>query len=231
MKSFQIEGIPAVLYGETSQKLYLFVHGKHGQKEDAEQFAAAACQKGYQVLSLDLPEHGARKNEAGTFDPWHAVPELKRVISVARESWAHISLRANSIGAYFSMLGFANEAIERCLFVSPILDMERLIANLMQWSGVTEAQLEKQRCITTDFGETLSWEYLTYVRQNPIKKWDIPTCILYGSADNLTDSETVDAFVEKFGCQLTVMPGGEHWFHTPKQLDVLDKWTTAALSD
>jgi alpha-beta hydrolase superfamily lysophospholipase len=143
MKSFQIEGIPAVLYGETSQKLYLFVHGKHGQKEDAEQFAAAACQKGYQVLSLDLPEHGARKKESGTFDPWHAVPELKRVISVARESWSHISLRANSIGAYFSMLGFANEAIERCLFVSPILDMKRLIANLMQWSGVTEAQLEK----------------------------------------------------------------------------------------
>jgi alpha-beta hydrolase superfamily lysophospholipase len=231
MEAFQIQGIPTIVYGEPSNKLFLFIHGKKGRKEDAESFAAIASRKGYQVLSIDLPEHGERKNETGKFDPWHVVPELRNIFAKAKERWDHISIQANSIGAYFSMLSFAEESIERCLFVSPILDMEQLIANMMKWSGVTDDQLEKQRIIPTNFGETLSWEYLSYVRKHRIEKWNTPTSILYGSQDNLTERKNVDAFVKRFSCKLTVMPGGEHWFHTPEQLDVLEKWTKDALAD
>lgn len=227
---FQIQGIPTIIYGEPSKKCYLYIHGKCGYKEEAESFAAIASQRGYQVLSFDLPEHGERKGETDTFNPWHVVPELKRLFSAARERWDRISIRANSIGAYFSMLSFAEESIDRCLFVSPILDMEQLIANMMKWSGVTEDQLEKQGTIPTNFGETLSWEYLSYVRKHRIEKWDVPTSILYGSADNLTERKTVDAFVGKFNCKLTVMPDGEHWFHTPEQLNILEQWTKDAVT-
>lgn len=224
-----IQGIPSSIYGEPSEKLFLFIHGKNGCKEEAGQFAEIACQRGYQVLSFDLPEHGERRNETGAFDPWHAVPEFKSILSHAKESWKHVSIRANSIGAYFAMLSFAEEEIDQCLFVSPILDMDHLIGNMMKWSGVTEERLEKERIIPTAFGETLSWEYLSYVREHRITKWDAPTSILYGTADNLTERETVDAFAHGFGCNLTVMDGGEHWFHTPEQLKVLEKWTKGEL--
>ena len=49
---------------------------------------------------------------------------------------------------------------------------------------------------------------------------------MYGEHDNLTSLETISAFAEKTGAALTVMPGGEHWFHTDKQVRFLDDWIT-----
>ena len=77
--------------------------------------------------------------------------------------------------------------------------------------------------IRTEFGEDLSWDYLCYVREHTIQ-WCVPTSILYGSKDNLTSLETVRAFAEKHNASLTVMVGGEHWFHTEEQMRFLDDW-------
>ena len=51
-----------------------------------------------------------------------------------------------------------------------------------------------------------------------------PTEILYGDQDGLTGRQTVDAFVRSHPARLTVMAGGEHWFHTAEQLAFLDGW-------
>lgn len=225
-KYFQIQGIPSVLCGEPSKNLYLFIHGQGGCKEEAEPFAKIAGCYGWQVLGIDLPEHGERKEEKNAFDPWHVVPELLTVIKYAKSHWDLIALRANSIGAWFSMLSFANENLERCLFVSPIIDMQQLIKNMMNRAGVLEDQLRLEQTIPTAFGQTLSWEYLSYVKKHPITKWSFPTEILYGDKDNLTEHNIVKSFTSHFRCRLTVMENGEHWFHTPEQLKFLDKWTS-----
>ena len=90
-------------------------------------------------------------------------------------------------------------------------------------AGVSEEELREKKIVPTNFGETLSWEYLKYVRENPIE-WRVPTKILYGSNDNLTSLETMREFAQKTGAPLTVMDGGEHWFHTAEQMAFLDKW-------
>lgn len=220
---FQIHNIPTILYGEPCDRVWLFVHGKCGYKEEAEAFAESACPKGVQVLAIDLPEHGERKAVTG-FDPWHVVPELKEIMTYLWQRWAHVSLRANSIGAWFSMLAFSDTPLEQTLFVSPVLDMRKLIQNMLLWASADEDRLEREGEISTDFGETLSWKYLQYATAHPITKWAAPTSILYAGQDNLTDRSTVDSFVSRFGCHLTVMENGEHWFHTPKQLDMLKRW-------
>ena len=69
-KQFYIERIPAVLYGEPAQQGYLFLHGQMGRKEEAEAFAQAACPRGYQVLSIDLPAHGERLEKGEELLPW-----------------------------------------------------------------------------------------------------------------------------------------------------------------
>lgn len=102
---------------------------------------------------------------------------------------------------------------------------------MMKWSGVTEDQLEMQKIIHTNIGETLSWEYLSYVRNHRISSWNVQTAILYGTEDHLTERKTVDDFVEQNHCKLTVMEGGEHWFHTPEQLSVLEQWTKDNIPD
>lgn len=74
--------------------------------------------------------------------------------------------------------------------------------------------------------ETLSWPYLCYVRAHPVT-WRVPTRILYGEHDALTSLETVSDFAERHHAALTVMPGGEHWFHTEAQMSFLDDWISS----
>ena len=37
-------------------------------------------------------------------------------------------------------------------------------------------------------------------------------------------STRVSAFAKLHHADLTVIPGGEHWFHTDEQMQFLDKW-------
>ena len=111
----------------------------------------------------------------------------------------------------------------RAYFISPIVNMEKLITDMMQWANVTEAELKSKGVIHTAFGEDLSWQYLCYVREHPID-WKVPTSILYGSYDNLTSFETISDFAKKHRATLTVMESGEHWFHTEEQMRFLDDW-------
>ena len=224
-----INNIPAVIWGASSDKIYLYVHGKSGCKEEAASFAELACAKGWQVLSMDLPEHGERKGDTSSFDPWHAVPELNAVYDYLQDGWKKTALFANSIGAWFSMLSFAGKPLEKALFVSPVLDMECLIRRMMQWASVSEEDLEKAGIIQTSFGETLSWEYYFYARNHPVCRWEIPTDILYADQDHLTERSAADSFAERYHCRLTVMENGEHWFHTPEQLAMLREWMQNSL--
>ena len=219
-----INQIPAVICGAPSDKVYLFVHGKCGSKEDAENFAEIACGKGFQVLSFDLPEHGERKDSAEKLVPWEVVPELQGVLSYAKQHWQSVSLYAVSIGAYFSLLAFQEERFANCLFLSPVLDMVALIEKMMGWAAVSPEQLQLEKEIPTDFGEVLSWAYYTYAKEHAINTWNSPTAMLYAGQDTLTDRRTATDFADVFGCSLQIYEDGEHWFHTDEQLAVLRKW-------
>lgn len=228
-QSLQIAGIPALLCGEESSKVYLYIHGKMGCKEEALPFVELACPAGYQVLAIDLPEHGARKNSPEQLLPWVVVPELQAVYARMKPVWAHIRLYGVSIGAWFAMLALEEKPIRNALFVSPVVDMEALIVGMMQGAGVTEAQLQEAGEIPTGFGETLSWPYLCWVREHPLHWRHTRTQVLYGGADNVTSWDTIERFRQQSGAHLTILADGEHWFHTETQLAVLQEWEKAHL--
>lgn len=189
----------------------LYVHGKGGNAKEAEHYKSLFPK--YDVYGLDYQ----------TFTPWETNEEIKVEVNALKEKYESIILVANSIGAFFSMNAEIDAEISRAYFISPIVNMEKLISDMMQWANVTEEELQIKKNITTAFGETLSWEYLTYVRNNPIC-WNVKTDILYGSTDNLTSIDTVTEFARDHKATLTVMEGGEHWFHTDEQMEFLDKW-------
>ena len=155
--------------------------------------------------------------------PWEAAPQIAAAYDEANRQYEHIILLANSIGAYFSMLALGEQKPDKALFVSPVLDMERLILDMMGWAGVSEQMLREKGEIPTNFGETLSWKYLRYVREHPIA-WQVPTEILYAGGDHLVSRQTVERFAAEHGAGLTVLENGEHWFHTEEQLAYLDNW-------
>ena len=47
-----IENIPAIIWGLSSNKIFLYVHGQGGNKEEAKVFASIANRYGWQVLSI-----------------------------------------------------------------------------------------------------------------------------------------------------------------------------------
>lgn len=197
-QSITIEGIPAILWGKPSQKIYIHIHGKHSRKEYAEGFAQIAEEKGFQTISFDLPEHGERTDSPYRCDVWNGVRDLNIIADYVFSRWSRVSLFACSLGAYFSLSAFDRRPFEKCLFQSPIADMEWLVRHMMQWSGVSENDLFEKGEIMTDI-DLLRCDYFQYILSHPITRWDIPTRILYGARDNLQPQESIEAFAEKFG--------------------------------
>ena len=192
-------------------KTVLYIHGKSGNASESTH---------YEKFFPDCKVIGL---EYKTFSPLETGKEIHEAVVSLITDAESIILIANSIGAFFSMNANLNGLIEKAYFISPIVNMEKLICDMMKWANVTEAELEQRKIIPTDFGEELSWEYLCYVRAHPLN-WKVPTSILYGEKDNLTSLETIRAFAEKQGASLTVMKDGEHWFHTEEEMKFLDEW-------
>ena len=188
----------------------LYIHGKGGSAAEADSFAD--CCDGYELIGVDYD----------IYLPWETPQLIRAAFTEAAAQYPAVSILANSIGAYFAML--AIDRLDRALLVSPILDMEGLILTMMGWAGVTEEELREWGEIAASFGQTLSWKYLSWVREHPARSWTCPVRILYGSEDNMTPRRTVEEYVRRHGARLTVLEGGEHWFHTPEQLAALKKW-------
>lgn len=219
-----LAGIPCIIYGEQTQKVFLFVHGKQGSKQDAELLAQVVVPEQYQVISFDLPEHGDRKEEHYSLTIQNAVHDIGKIYNWVSLHYSAISLCAYSLGAYFSLSAFQKHKFDICLFLSPILAMETLIKNMMLDAHITEMQLEREQIIPLNYGETLSWDYLQYVRQNPIIAWDSPTYMLFGEHDHLTDRKSIEEFIARIPCTIDIMKNGEHFFHTPAHIRYVTEW-------
>ena len=193
------------------KNVVIYIHGKYGTVEEAEYY-----KKFFNEADIIGFEYTSEY-------PWDFQKEFSNFIDNIYIKYKKISIIANSIGAYFTMLSLTNKNIEKAFFISPIVDMEKLITDMMLLENITEEELYKKKEIKTSFGETLSLEYLTFVRKNPIE-WNIPTYILYGENDDLTSYETILNFTNKSKANLTIMRDGEHWFHTDEQIEFLNNW-------
>lgn len=193
------------------ERAILYIHGKGGSAGEAAQYQKNCA--GWEMIGVDY---------AAPL-PWIARDRILAAYRAARARCGRIALLANSIGAYFAMLALQDCALEKALLISPILDMEGLILTMMGWAGVTEEALRERGEIPTDFGETLSWAYLAYVRRHPVR-WSAPTEILCAGEDPMVPRDTAEAFAAAHRAGLTVMEDGEHWFHTGAQLAFLDRW-------
>ncbi|MEW9095430.1 MAG: alpha/beta hydrolase [Clostridiaceae bacterium] len=231
-QNLNIENIPAILWGNKSDKLFIVVHGNMSNKEDDSivVFAEEATTRGYQVLSFDLPEHGDRKGENYPCKVQNCIGDLNIIMGYAQSISNNISIFACSMGAYFSLLAYKNYSLKQCLFLSPVVNMERIINNMMTWCNVSENRLKEEKEIPTPMGQTLYWDYYCYVKEHPIDQWDSKTSILYGSNDNLCEFDVVSKFTKGFKCDLEVMENGEHYFHTEEQLQFFRQWLKKYIS-
>jgi hypothetical protein len=189
--------------------MVLYIHGKGGNAAEVEHYRKFFIDR--DIIGFDYKSENV----------WDFKAEILNFL--ADKNFDKIILIANSIGAYYAMNSLADKNISQAFFISPIVNMENLITNMMRFANVTEAELREKKEIPTDFGENLSWKYLCYVRKNPVT-WNVPTNILYGAKDNFTDIKIISEFAKKIGATVTIMKDGEHFFHTAAQMKFLDDW-------
>ncbi len=193
------------------KRAVVYIHGIGGNAQEAEH---------YRML---FPKDTVIGFDYAAETPWEAAVEFSAYFRSLNSQYDSLVIIANSIGAFFALHSLQGFPLEKAFFISPVVDMEKIITNLMLWSNITEEDLTDKSIIVTESGETLSMEYLSWVRQHPFV-WNAPTAILYGSRDDLQSFESIQVFAGQTGADVTVMEGGEHWFHTEEQMAFLDAW-------
>lgn len=222
-----IENIPAVIWGENKEKVFIAVHGNKSNNEDKviKILAKEGIKKGYSVLSFDLPKHGERIDILNyPCKVQNCIKDLDEIMKYAKEKWKEISLFACSMGAYFSLIQYKEEDLKEVLFLSPVVNMERIIENMMKWFDISEKRLEFEKEVQTPIGEKLYFDYYTFVKSCPIKKWDKNTSILYGEKDKLCEFEIINKFSEDYNCDLVLCEEAEHFFHNEKEINFYKEW-------
>ena len=114
-------------------KAILYIHGKGGNPKEAEYYKALFEE--YDVIGFDYSSQS----------PWEAKKEFPRLFDNLCGTYETVTVIANSIGAFFAMSALADSKIEKAYFISPVVDMERLIRNMMQWANVTEDDLQNRK--------------------------------------------------------------------------------------
>ena len=97
------------------KNLVVYVHGKGGSAEEAER---------YKTL---FPSHEVIGFDYRSQTPWEAKKEF---FTEQRNRREHLTLVANSIGAFFALSSLDETLVDNTLFISPVVDMEALICNM-----------------------------------------------------------------------------------------------------
>ena len=192
-------------------KAVIYIHGQGGNAKEADHYKALF--KGCDVVGLDYAAQ----------TPWEAKEEFPVLLEPICKEHRSVQMVANSIGAYFAMQALADWPIEQAWFISPCGEHGKAHH---QYDGLGRCHGEEtpgERGKSHRLWPDPFLEYLCYAREHSVR-WDIPTHILYGEKDTLTSYPTISAFAEQIHADLTVMKDGEHWFHTPEQMQFLDDW-------
>ncbi len=193
------------------KKIAVYIHGRGGSARGFEHYVGLFpdCR----VIGFDYH----------ALTPWEALKEFNSFFKPLREKYGKIIVVAESFGAYLSLNAGIETYVDYAFFISPIVDMQRVIMDMMASAHISETELREKGEIITASSEKLSFDYLEYVRLHPCT-WSGHLFILYGGHDNLTSLHTIKAFAIKTNAILTIMETGEHWFHTRPQMAFLDRW-------
>ena len=98
----------------------LYVHGKGGSVAESEHYKTLFPE--CEVVGVDYQ----------TFTPWETGAEIRAAVEAMKAEDKRVILITNSIGAYFSMNAGIDAIIKKAWFISPIVDMEKLITDMMR---------------------------------------------------------------------------------------------------
>ena len=92
--------------------LIVYVHGKGGSAEEAEYYKTLFPNS--EVIGLDYQSQ----------TPWEARKEFSAFFNEQRSQCEHLTLVANSIGAFFALSSLDETLVDGAYLISPVVNME-----------------------------------------------------------------------------------------------------------
>ena len=120
------------------KRIVIYVHGKGGSAEEAEHYKPLFPDS--KIIGFDYSAQ----------TPWEAKEEFAHFFAEKRRHCDKLTLIANSIGAFFSLMSLDAACVDRAYLISPVVDMEKLIGNMLLWANVTERELAERQEIPHD---------------------------------------------------------------------------------
>jgi len=121
--------------------IVVYIHGKNGSAAEAARYRRLFADS--DVLGFDY--------EART--PWEAKEEFAPYFKSILKSRKSVTIVANSIGAFFAMHALQDMRIKKVYFISPIVNMENLILNMLSQANASEQELRDKGELSTKFGK------------------------------------------------------------------------------
>jgi len=123
------------------KKVIVYVHRKGGSAQEANYYRKF-FDDDFDIIGFDYQSE----------NPWEAKVEFSNYFDLIIPEYNKTLLIANSIGAYFSLISLADKKIEKAMLISPIVDMERLILDMMIGENVSDEELSIKKEIETSLG-------------------------------------------------------------------------------
>ena len=214
---FDVERIDELLEQERKKpkhsKVIIYIHGLHGSYKEANDYTFL---DEYDVVGLDYTDG----------NPWEVGPIIKTKFEKLIKSYKEVVVIANSIGAFYTYEYLGEYNIKHAFFISPIASMFKILFDYVITGKVNLEELKEKKFITLEDGTVLSYDfYKKYSSNDYHAKWDVPTDILYGDADNLVYIENIADFLGAHpNTKLTIKSGSEHYFHTDEEKEFIKNW-------
>ncbi len=224
--SLFIGNIPALLWGDPdAEEAVVGIHGHLSDKSDAPMRVAAETvnRRGKAFLSFDLPAHGARKGRDEAYKAKICIEETREVLAYARRRWRHIGIFAVSMGAYFALAAGNAGGAKRAFFLSPVVDMRFLLENMMKRARVSQEELCRKGAVFPADMPALYYEDYLLAQTDPVRHWNVPTCILHGKRDEIVGEAEIFSFAARVSATVETAAAG-HWFHTPAEMNIVRAW-------
>lgn len=198
---------------EKKKKIAVYIHGRSGSSTEAKDYEFLK-KEGYDVVGLDY------KNG----QPWEPKEVIQSEFKRLTKGYDEVVVIANSIGAFYSYEYLSDFKIDKAFFISPIPSMFQMTINMMNMHGIKDKDLERERLITLDTGEILSYDFYQHVA-NDEDHWEVPTEILYGSFDEMVYIGTMSEFLENHPkARLTVLKDAMHHMASDEEKEFINNW-------